>query len=247
MSYLDQIDRNHLPQHVAIIMDGNGRWAKSLGKDRFFGHIEGVVSVRQVMEAAREVGISYITLYTFSTENWSRPESEVFGLMNLMIDSIERETPDMIKNGIRLEIIGDIDRLPEDLQKKARWCINETANCKDLTLILALSYSSRWEITESVKKIASEVKSGKIDIEDIDESLISSHLTTKNIPDPDLLIRPGGELRISNFLLWQLAYSELYFTDVPWPAFRKDAFFEAIYTYQNRERRFGMISEQIKK
>jgi undecaprenyl diphosphate synthase len=245
MSYLDQIDRLNLPQHVAIIMDGNGRWAKSLGKDRFYGHMEGVVSVRMVMEAAREIGISYITLYTFSTENWNRPESEVHGLMNLMLQSIEDETPDMIENGIRLDIIGDLGRLPEDLQAKARWCMDETANCKDLTLILALSYSSRWEIIEAVKEIALKVKDGNLNIDEIDESVFSSCLSTRKYPDPDLLIRPGGEIRISNFLLWQVAYSELYFTEIPWPAFRKEAFYEAIYSYQMRERRFGKTSEQI--
>ena len=246
MSYLEKIDKSRLPAHVAIIMDGNGRWAKSLGKDRSYGHMEGVVSVRLILEAAREIGISCVTLYTFSTENWNRPESEVFGLMNLMLQAIERETPDMIKNGIKLQIIGDLKRLPEDLQKKANWCMNETASCNDLTLVLALSYSSRWEITECIRGIAEDFKEGKLTSDQIDEELISQRLSASKYPDPDLLIRTGGELRISNFLLWQVAYSELYFTETPWPAFRKEEFFEAIYSYQIRERRFGKTSEQIK-
>lgn len=245
MTYSDKIDRLRLPEHVAIIMDGNGRWAKNLGKDRSYGHMEGVVSVRLIMEAARELGISYITLYTFSTENWNRPESEVFGLMNLMLQAIERETPDMKKNGIRLDIIGDLKRLPKNLQDKANWCMKETESCNSLTLILALSYSSRWEIVEAVRNIAQEVKNSKLSIEEIDEVLFSSRLSTRNYPDPDLLIRTGGELRISNFLMWQLTYSELYFTEIPWPAFRKEEFFEAIYSFQIRERRFGKTSEQI--
>lgn len=246
MTYLDKIDKSRLPQHVAIIMDGNGRWAKSLGKDRSYGHMEGVVSVRQVTEAARELGIKYMTLYTFSTENWNRPESEVYGLMNLMLQAIEKETPDMIKFGIRLRIIGDIDRLPSDLRERLEWSVKSTANCDGITLILALSYSSRWEITRAVKDVARKVRDKELDLEDIDEKLLSSSLSTGEYPDPDLLIRTSGELRISNFLLWQLAYSELYFTDIQWPAFRKEAFYEAIYSYQMRERRFGKTSEQIK-
>jgi len=245
MTYLDKIDKSRLPEHVAIIMDGNGRWAKSIGKDRSYGHMEGVASVRLVMEAARELGISCITLYTFSTENWNRPESEVIGLMNLMLQAIERETPDMIVNGIRLDIIGDLERLPENLQEKARWCMRETSKCTGMTLVLALSYSSRWEILEAVKNIAAEVKDDKLSFDEIDEALFSSKLSTRNYPDPDLLIRTGGELRISNFLMWQLTYSELYFTEIPWPAFRKEAFYEAIYSFQMRERRFGKTSEQI--
>lgn len=245
MTYKDKIDKYRLPEHVAIIMDGNGRWAKSIGKDRSYGHMEGVVSVRLVMEAARELGISYVTLYAFSTENWNRPESEIFGLMKLMLQAIERETPDMIKNGIRLDIIGDLERLPEDLQEKARWCMKETESCTSLTLVLALSYSSRWEIVEAVKSIAQDVKENALTLEEIDEKLFSSRLTTRRYPDPDLLIRTGGELRISNFLMWQVTYSELYFTEIPWPAFRKEEFFEAIYSFQIRERRFGKTSEQI--
>lgn len=245
MSYYERIDKTKLPRHVAIIMDGNGRWAKTMGKDRSFGHLEGVVSVRHVIEAARTLGLSYITLYTFSTENWSRPESEVVGLMKLMLQAIERETPDMIANGIRLLVMGDMGRLPLDLQERANWCMSQTAACTGLTLVLALSYSSRWEITEAVKSIALDVKAGHITMDEITESLVSERLKTGSIPDPDLLIRTGGELRISNFLMWQLSYSELYFTETHWPAFREEALYEAIYSYQSRERRFGKTSEQV--
>lgn len=245
MSYYELIDKTKLPAHVAIIMDGNGRWAKTMGKDRSYGHLEGVVSVRHVIEAARKIGLSYITLYTFSTENWNRPETEVVGLMNLMIQAIERETPDMISNGIRLQVMGDMSRLPLDLQERANWCMSQTAACTGLTLVLALSYSSRWEITEAVKSIAADVKAGLIAIDEIGEELVSARLKTASMPDPDLLIRTGGELRISNFLMWQLSYSELYFTETHWPAFREEALYEAIYSYQTRERRFGKTSEQV--
>jgi undecaprenyl diphosphate synthase len=245
MSYLDKIDKTRVPKHVAIIMDGNGRWAKSMGKDRSYGHMEGVGSVRIIAEAAREAGVSYLTLYAFSTENWNRPESEVAGLMDLMMRAIERETPEMIKFGVRLQIIGDIDRLPENVSDRAKKCIKETSDCQNLTLILALSYSSRWEILEAVKSIAKDFKEEKLVEDDINEALFTERLTTKNYPEPDLLIRTGGELRISNFLMWQLAYSELYFTEIPWPVFRKEEFFEAIYSFQSRERRFGKTSEQV--
>ncbi|MDD2612852.1 MAG: isoprenyl transferase [Bacteroidales bacterium] len=245
MSYLDKIDKTRLPKHVAIIMDGNGRWAKSQGKDRSYGHMEGVVSVRHVTEAARELGVSYLTIYAFSTENWNRPESEVFDLMDLMMKALERETPDLIKVGVRLEIIGDMNRLPEKVRNRAIKCMSETADGHEMTLILALSYSSRWEIVEAVKSIARDVKENKLTVQDIDEALVSNRLTTKNYPEPDLLIRTGGELRISNFLMWQLSYSELYFTETPWPAFRKEEFYEAIYSFQSRERRYGKTSEQV--
>ncbi|MFA7044454.1 MAG: isoprenyl transferase [Bacteroidales bacterium] len=245
MSYLDKIDKTRLPKHVAIIMDGNGRWAKSLGKDRSYGHMEGVVSVRHVTEAARELGVSYLTIYAFSTENWNRPESEVFDLMDLMMKALERETPDLIKVGVRLEIIGDMNRLPEKVRNRAIKCMSETADGHEMTLILALSYSSRWEIVEAVKSIARDVKEDKLTVQDIDEALVSNRLTTKNYPEPDLLIRTGGELRISNFLMWQLSYSELYFTETPWPVFRKEEFYEAIYSFQSRERRYGKTSEQV--
>lgn len=245
MSYYELIDKDKLPRHVAIIMDGNGRWAKMMGKDRSFGHMEGVVSVRHVVEAARKVGLSYLTLYTFSTENWLRPESEVLGLMNLMLQAIERETPDMIANGIRLQVVGDIERLPDELQDRANWCMHETAACTGLTLVLALSYSSRWEITEAVKSLATDVKAGILEVESIDESMVSERLKTHFMPDPDLLIRTGGEVRISNFLMWQLSYAELYFTETHWPEFRGEALYEAIYAFQTRERRFGKTSEQV--
>jgi len=245
MSYLDKIDKKHLPRHVAIIMDGNGRWAKNMDKDRSYGHMEGVVSVRFVTEAARELGVSYLTLYAFSTENWSRPESEVFGLMDLMVQALERETADLIKYGVRLQIIGDIARLPEKVRDRAFKCISDTAGGENLTLVLALSYSSRWEIIEAVKAIARDFKDEKITENEINEALFTEHLTTKNYPEPDLLIRTGGEIRISNFLMWQLSYSELYFTETPWPVFRKEEFYEAIYSFQCRERRFGKTSEQV--
>ena len=245
MSYLNKIDKSRLPKHVAVIMDGNGRWAKSMGKDRFYGHMEGIVSVRKVVEAAKEAGIEFLTLYTFSTENWNRPESEVFGLMDLMMKAIERETPDLIKNGVKLSVIGEFDRLPESLQIRTNKCIAETSEGKDITLILALSYSSRWEIVEATKQISKEISSGHLQLEDVTEALFSDYLTTKNIPDPDLLIRTGGEFRISNFLTWQTCYSELYFSDVPWPIFRKEEFWNAICEFQNRERRFGKTSEQV--
>jgi undecaprenyl diphosphate synthase len=245
MSYLDKIDKTRLPKHVAIIMDGNGRWAQSQGKDRSYGHMEGVVSVRAITEAACEAGVSYLTLYAFSTENWNRPESEVIGLMNLMVQALEHETPDLIKFGVSLEIIGDMNRLPEKVRDRAQKCISDTAGGKNLKLVLALSYSSRWEILEAVKSIAKDVKEDKITEKDINETLFTERLTTRNYPEPDLLIRTGGELRISNFLMWQLSYSELYFTETPWPAFRAEEFYEAIYSFQSRERRFGKTSEQV--
>ncbi|MDR1813492.1 MAG: isoprenyl transferase [Tannerella sp.] len=241
------IEDNKLPQHVAIIMDGNGRWAKMRGKDRSEGHSEGVVSVRKVVEAAVAAKIKYLTIYTFSSENWNRPQSEIDALMRLMVAAIGRETPDLLKNNVRLQAIGDLKRLPEDVRKALMVCISETSVSTGLTLILALSYSSRWEITEAAKRIAEDMKSGKIEAESIDEQMVSSYLTTKGLPDPDLLIRTGGEKRISNFLLWQLSYAELYFTDIYWPDFREREFNDALEAYQNRERRFGMTSEQITK
>jgi len=241
------IEDNKLPQHVAIIMDGNGRWAKMRGKDRSEGHSEGVVSVRKVVEAAVAAKIKYLTIYTFSSENWNRPQSEIDALMRLMVAAIGRETPDLLKNNVRLQAIGDLKRLPEDVREALMDCISETSVSTGLTLILALSYSSRWEITEAAKRIADDMKSGKIEAESIDEQMVSSYLTTKGLPDPDLLIRTGGEKRISNFLLWQLSYAELYFTDIYWPDFREREFNDALEAYQNRERRFGMTSEQITK
>lgn len=238
-SIKDNIDINRLPEHIAIIMDGNGRWAKERGYDRIFGHQNGVISVREVTEAATEIGIKYLTLYAFSTENWSRPQSEVDALMELLIDTIEKETPTLHKNNVRLMAIGDLSRLPGKAGEKLQRCIDTTSNNTRLSLVLALSYSSRWEITTATKNICKAVLDGKIKIEDINDELISNNLTTNTIPDPDLLIRTSGEIRISNFLLWQIAYTELYFTETHWPAFRKENLYQAIYEFQQRERRFG--------
>lgn len=245
MSLLDKIDAKRLPQHVAIIMDGNGRWAKARGEERYVGHQEGVVSVRKVVEAASDLGIRYLTMYTFSTENWNRPKEEVDALMTLMVAAIKKETPDLMKNNVRLDAIGNLARLPEEARKTLMECIEETSVNTGTTVVLALSYSSRWEITDAVKQIAAQVKSGELDIESITEETISQHLTTRNIPDPDLLVRTGGEQRLSNFLLWQLSYAEFYFTDTYWPDFRKEELYEAILYYQHRERRFGKTSEQL--
>ena len=247
MSLIDKIEMSRLPQHVAIIMDGNGRWARSRGKDRSEGHGEGVVSVRKIVEAAVAVGLPYLTVYTFSTENWSRPDDEVNALMSLMVMAIYRETPDLMKNNVRLVAIGDISRLPEDVRRSLSDCITQTSVNTGTTLVLALSYSSRWEILHGVRQIVEDVQRGSIAVDAIDEKLFSSYLTTCDIPDPDLLIRTGGEKRISNFLLWQLSYTELYFTDILWPDFREKEFYEAIVSYQQRERRFGKTGEQITK
>ncbi len=244
-SYLQQIDKNRLPSHIAIIMDGNGRWAKAQGLDRSYGHKKGVDSVRTVTEAASEIGIKYLTLYTFSTENWNRPQEEVDALMALMVMAIERETPDLIKNGVRLQAIGNLNRMPEEVRMRLNKCISDTAQGTGVTLILALSYSSRWEIVEAVKNISTKVKNGDILVEDITEETITKSLTTSQIPDPDLLIRTGGEERISNFLMWQISYSELYFTSEYWPDFGKESLYKAICDYQSRERRFGKTSEQL--
>jgi undecaprenyl diphosphate synthase len=238
-SYKDKIDKTRLPKHIAIIMDGNGRWAKERGYDRIFGHQNGVTSVRETTEAAAEIGIEYLTLYAFSTENWNRPQSEVDALMELLIDTIEKETPTLNKNNVRLMAIGDLSRLPEGAAAKLQRCITQTSENTGLTLVLALSYSARWEITTALKNICREVLAGTYSIDEINDELISKHLTTGSIPDPDLMIRTSGEERISNFLLWQIAYSELYFTKTHWPAFRKENFYEAICEFQQRERRFG--------
>lgn len=243
----EQIDSQRLPRHVAVIMDGNGRWAKQRGLQRTEGHVKGVETVRKITEIASQIGIGYLTLYTFSTENWNRPKEEVDALMNLVVVAIERETPDLIKNNVRLDMIGDIERMPEFARERLTRCINDTAHCTGLTLVLALSYSSKWEILEAVKSISARVKAGELDIDDIDDACFSNSLTTRGMPDPDLLIRTGGDLRISNYLLWQIAYSELYFTPKYWPDFDKDDFCEAILEYERRERRYGKTSEQIKK
>ena len=235
-----------LPSHIAIIMDGNGRWAKEKGEDRLFGHLHGVESVRNIVEGAAELGIKYLTLYAFSTENWDRPEYEVSGLMELLVDTIHNEVPTLNKNNIKLHVIGDIDMLPDAAKKELAEAINETSVNTGLNLIMALSYSSRWEIVRAVKNIAADVKSGKLMPDGINQDTVQQYLTTKNFPDPELMIRTSGEYRISNFLLYQLAYSELYFTNTLWPDFRKQNLYEAILDFQSRERRFGKTGEQIK-
>lgn len=239
------INKDKVPKHVAIIMDGNGRWAKQQGEDRIFGHHEGVNSVREIVEAAAEAGVKYLTLYAFSTENWNRPKEEVDALMELLVATISIETPQLHKNKVKLEAIGNLKSLPTACLNELQESINTTKNNTGLTLILALSYSSKWEITNSVKEIAAQVAEGKLKPNDITEETISSLLCTTKYPDPELMIRTSGEHRISNFLLWQLAYAEFYFTDKLWPDFRKDDFYEAIRSYQLRERRFGKTSEQI--
>ncbi len=240
-----KIDTGNIPQHVAIIMDGNGRWAKQQGEDRIFGHYEGVNSVREIVEACGELGVKYLTLYAFSTENWNRPKEEVDALMELLVSTISMETPNLNKKGVKLHAIGDITSLPQSCQNELQESINITANNTTVNLILALSYSSKWEIINAVKQIATQVQNGTIKTTDINANLIDNYLTTSNFPDPALMIRTSGEHRISNFLLWQLAYAEFYFTDTLWPDFRKNDFYKAILSYQNRERRFGKTSDQI--
>lgn len=240
------INLSKLPAHVAIIMDGNGRWAKLQGAARIFGHQNGVKSVKETVEAAAELGIKYLTLYAFSTENWNRPGDEVSALMELLVKTIHAETPTLNKNNIRLLTIGDTNSLPEKCIKQLNEAMAETSKNTGLSLVLALSYSAKWEIVNAVKQIAEEAKNGKLNPQDISESLFESKLSTKGIPDPELMIRTSGEHRISNFLVWQLAYAEFYFTDVLWPDFRKEHFYEAIVNYQQRERRFGKTGEQIK-
>ncbi|MCE3260326.1 MAG: pyrophosphate synthase [Bacteroidetes bacterium] len=239
------IDKNNVPQHVAIIMDGNGRWAKQQGEDRIFGHHEGVNSVREIVEACGEVGVKHLTLYAFSTENWNRPKEEVDALMELLVATISMETPNLNKKGVKLQVIGDIESLPKSCQEELQESIRITSGNSVVTLILALSYSSKWEITNAVKEIAKQVEEGKIKSSDVTSRLIEKHLNTSQWPDPELMIRTSGEHRISNFLLWQLAYAEFYFTDTLWPDFRKQDFYKAILAYQNRERRFGKTSDQI--
>ena len=246
MDYKEQIDKSSLPRHIAIIMDGNGRWAKKRGLMRSFGHENGVTTVRQITEIASELGIGYLTLYTFSTENWNRPKDEVDALMNLIVVSIEQQTPDLIKNNVRLTTIGNMRRMPQFARERLEKCMDDTAHCTGLVLCLALSYSSRWEIVEACKKLAAQAVAGQIQAESIDDDMVSKAMATASMPDPDLLIRTAGDLRISNFLLWQIAYSELYFTPKFWPDFTKEDFCEAIVDYQSRERRFGKTSEQLK-
>lgn len=246
MSLVELIDSSRLPQHIAVIMDGNGRWAHNQGKHRIFGHQNGVKAVRNTTEACAELGVKYLTLYTFSTENWSRPENEVNALMELLVATIRAETETLMKNDIRLMAIGNLNSLPTACLAQLQEAIDMTKNNKRMQLNLALSYSSRWELVNAVKNIAADVQAGKIAISDIDESLIGNKLTTSNIPDPELLIRTSGEHRISNFLLWQLAYTELYFTETFWPDFEKDDLYQAILDYQRRERRFGKTGDQIR-
>ncbi len=245
MALLQQIDRDKLPEHIAIIMDGNGRWAKEKGSMRIFGHKNGVSAVRDIVEGAVELGIKYLTLYAFSTENWNRPQLEVSALMELMVSTMSSETKKLMNNQIRLNAIGDLASLPQKVYKKLQVSMAETSHNKGLTLTLALSYSSRWEITNTVRKLVKKVECGEIKSEEINEQLVSANLNTGEMPDPELMIRTGGELRISNYLLWQLAYAELYFTPKLWPDFRKEDLLHAVIDYQKRERRFGMISEQL--
>lgn len=245
MTLKDKLNTDKIPEHVAIIMDGNGRWAALHGSERVFGHENGVESVRAVVEGAAEIGIKYLTLYAFSTENWSRPKAEVDALMGLLVHAITNETEELKKQNVKLGVIGDVKSLPAEVQEKLNWSIKELEDCSGLTLVLALSYSSKWEITEAIRKIAIDVKEDKIQPQEINKELIDKYLATNGIPDPELLIRTSGETRISNFLLWQIAYTEFYFTPVLWPDFSKDNLFEAIYDFQNRERRFGKTSQQI--
>ncbi len=240
-----QLDPTRIPAHVAIIMDGNGRWARNRGLDRSEGHARGVDTVRLITEAASELGVKYLTLYTFSTENWNRPQAEVNALMALVGIAIARETPDLIKNNVRLTIMGDLDRLPAETLECLRGCMADTAHCTGLVLNLAISYSSRWEITEAARKIARRVAAGELDPEAITDADVSAAMASPEIPDPDLLIRTGGDFRISNYLLWQLAYSELIFSPAFWPDFDKEAFADALLTFQQRQRRFGLTGDQV--
>jgi len=242
---MENLDLSKLPKHIAIIMDGNGRWAQEQGQDRLFGHYQGVISVRKVVEAATEIGIQYLTLYAFSTENWERPEQEVTGLMTLFVDTIAKEVPDLHKNNIKLRFIGNLGLLPPHARAALDDATAETAQNTGLTLIVALSYSSRWELVEAAKNIASQVKAGSLSMDHITETTLSEALTTSDFPDPELMIRTSGEFRVSNFLLYQLAYAELYFTETRWPDFRKDDLIKAILDFQSRERRFGKTSNQL--
>ncbi|MBW7914077.1 MAG: isoprenyl transferase [Taibaiella sp.] len=247
MDILQSLDRSRLPRHIAIIMDGNGRWAKERGEDRVYGHHEGVVSVREIVNTCGELGIGYLTLYAFSTENWNRPQEEVNALMELLVNTIRKEAEELKKNNVRLHVIGDFASLPEICQQELNEAKEITSANTGLNLVLALSYSSRWEIMEAAKKFAQDVKDGKAQPGDMNDELFHKYLATADFPDPELMIRTSGENRISNYLLYQLAYAELYFTPVHWPAFRKQNLYEALLDYQQRERRFGKTSEQIQK
>ncbi len=245
MTFKDQIDKNRLPGHVAVIMDGNGRWAHRRGRERIFGHSQGVKAVRKTVEAAAELGVRYLTLYAFSTENWNRPDDEVSALMDLMVESINDETHTLIEKQISLRVIGDLNRLSANVRERLFETMRITSSGSRMTLIVALSYSSRWEISEACRRIALAVKEGKISTGDINEEMVSANLETSDTPDPELMIRTSGEKRISNFLLWQLAYAELYFTEKLWPDFGKEDFYKAVADFQKRERRYGKTSEQI--
>jgi undecaprenyl diphosphate synthase len=244
-SLKEHIDFNNLPQHIAVIMDGNGRWAKKKGAMRIFGHRNAVQAVKDVTEGCGELGVKYLTLYAFSTENWNRPKDEVDGLMELLVNTLRQEIKTLTDNQVKLKIIGDPSHLPSDCRSNLEWAVDQTKNNSGLTLILALSYSGRWEITNAIKKLAADVKAGSVDPLAINENLVENYLQTSGIPDPELLIRTSGELRVSNFLLWQIAYTELFITPVLWPDFRKENLYEAIWAYQQRERRFGKTSEQL--
>ncbi len=245
MNFKDQIDLSKLPKHIAIVMDGNGRWAKEKGKLRVFGHKHGVVSVKDVIEGATEIGIQNVTLYAFSTENWNRPKLEVTAIMEILISTINRETKTLVDNNVKLNVIGNINALPEICKRELNQAMQKTANNSRLTLTLALSYSARWDIANAAKNIAIAVQNGALNVNDINEEIFPSYLNTHTLPDPELMIRTSGEHRISNYLLWELAYAELYFTPKLWPDFRREDLFEAIYDYQKRERRFGLTSEQL--
>ena len=240
-----ELDKNRIPQHIAIIMDGNGRWASERGKERSFGHQAGVDTVRRITSECTRMGVKYLTLYTFSTENWSRPADEISALMGLVLSSLEDEI--FMKNNVRFQVVGDIQRLPEEVQQKLQEKMEHTAGNTAMTMVVALSYSSRWEITQAAKAIAADVKAGKLNVEDVTEELLSKHLVTNFMPDPELLIRTGGELRISNYLLWQIAYAELYFCDTYWPDFNEEDLHKAIASYQARQRRFGKTGGQVEK
>jgi undecaprenyl diphosphate synthase len=245
MPFLKQINTDKLPSHIAIIMDGNGRWARQRGMDRIFGHQQGVNALREIIEAAAELKIKFLTVYAFSTENWGRPDEEVSALMGIMVQSLTKETGTLIKNNIRLMAIGDTERLADDVRERLMETIRLTSGATGLNLVVAMSYSSRWEITEAAKKLSADIISGIADADSVSESNFEKYLTTYGIPDPELMIRTSGEIRISNFLLWQIAYAELYFTEILWPDFSKEEFYKAIIDFQKRERRFGKISEQV--
>ena len=246
MKKIEDIDLSRVPRHVAIIMDGNGRWAQKQSQIRLFGHQHATQAVREAVEAAARLHVGFLTLYTFSTENWNRPKAEVDGLMQLIVKTVDEETPTLMKNNVRMRVVGDTSRLPEASWRSLQQIIATTSGNTGTTLTLALSYSSRWEIAEALKGIVSDAANGTIKKDDINEETLRNYLATNYMPDPDLLIRTGGELRVSNFLLWQMAYTEFYFTDLLWPDFRQEHFFEAVYDFQNRQRRYGKTGEQVK-